>query len=374
MAPARTFLLVACVVSTLASASIAAQQARRSPIRSDEEVLFFFFPTAGVGDGLGGWTAEIHGWIFERERDWSRLAAFERFLQRTGLQPVELSTSQYFRGRSQLFLVDNERNKRLSISIDGSFATLAPSTAGGHIRDRLAYRSITGTPNAWISFQAVTRPDDTRLFSGAFQLIPDTGISVVSDLDDTIKESNVLDTRELMANTFLREFRAVAGMADIYRTWEARGDTVFHYVSGSPWQLYPALSAFLTRERFPAGTFEFRPFRLKDRSGYDLLGGALPLDFKIGAIERLMRAYPRRRFAFVGDSGENDPEVYSQLAVRYPDQVVAILIRDVTGEEANSLRHVRLLGGLPPHIQRRVFRAASQLTGVIAEIVPRGCP
>lgn len=94
----------------------------------------------------------------------------------------------------------------------------------------------------------MTRPDDGRVFKGSVQLVSPTGISVVSDIDDTIKETHVLNRHELAANTFLREFRGVPGMADLFRRWAAGDHIVFHYVSGSPWQLYPALSDFLRRD------------------------------------------------------------------------------------------------------------------------------
>ena len=47
---------------------------------------------------------------------------------------------------------------------------------------------------------------------GIAYLYPAQGISVVSDIDDTIKDSSVGDKRELLANTFLRKFRSIDGM------------------------------------------------------------------------------------------------------------------------------------------------------------------
>ena len=42
----------------------------------------------------------------------------------------------------------------------------------------------------------------------------------------------------------------------------------------------------------------------------------------------------------IGDSGEADPEIYGDIARRHPDQVRAILIRNVTAESANDSRYV----------------------------------
>ena len=50
--------------------------------------------------------------------------------------------------------------------------------------------------------------------SGYIQLIDPNGISVISDIDDTVKITNVADRRELLANTLLREFVAVRGYGE----------------------------------------------------------------------------------------------------------------------------------------------------------------
>ena len=84
-------------------------------------------------------------------------------------------------------------------------------------------------------------------------------------------------------------------------------------------------------------------------------------EYKLGVIDTLMRRFTERQFVLVGDSGEKDPEVYKELASRFPNQVRAILIRDVRGEDLSSNRFMRLYEKLPEHITRRVFRETSEL-------------
>ena len=110
----------------------------------------------------------------------------------------------------------------------------------------------------------MTPAGDDRRFEGQVQLLGRTGISIVSDIDDTIKISEVPVRKELLANTFLRDFKAVPGMSEAYRQWVAAGASL-HYVSASPWQLYSALSEFMEQQKFPKGSFHLRLFRLKDR-------------------------------------------------------------------------------------------------------------
>ena len=51
--------------------------------------------------------------------------------------------------------------------------------------------------------------------------------------------------------------------------------------------------------------------------------------YKTGVIERILADFPRRRFLLVGDSGEQDPEIYGAIARKHPEQVERIFIRNV---------------------------------------------
>jgi phosphatidate phosphatase APP1 len=81
---------------------------------------------------------------------------------------------------------------------------------------------------------------------------------------------------------------------------------------------------------------------------------------KAGIIAGLMRKLPQRRFVLIGDSGERDPEIYRFLAQKFPDQVSAILIRQL---DANPLsaRRIEKLGELPNSVEVRLFRDADDL-------------
>lgn len=261
-----------------------------------------------------------------------------------------------------MFLVDNERSKTVSVSALGGTSALAPSKPNGHFEGQIALNAPADKSGDWIEIRALTPPGEVRTFTGRVQLIGRRGVSVVSDIDDTIKISNVLDKRELIANTFARAFRPTPGMAELYQGWASAGNVVFHYVSGSPWQLYPPIAEFVQRERFPLGSIHLRQFRLKDRSAAEFLENRT-LDYKLGVLDPLMRRFPDRQFVLVGDSGEKDPEVYAELAKRFPHAVKAILIRNVTGEDLTSVRFKKLYEGFPDHITRRVFRETGELAG-----------
>lgn len=55
---------------------------------------------------------------------------------------------------------------------------------------------------------------------GSAQLIEPYGISVISDIDDTIKETRVLSgARAVLLSTFFNPSRAIEGMAETYTHW-----------------------------------------------------------------------------------------------------------------------------------------------------------
>jgi phosphatidate phosphatase APP1 len=111
---------------------------------------------------------------------------------------------------------------------------------------------------------------------------------------------------------------------------------VFHYVSASPWQLYPALAESLASAGFPAGTLHLREFRVRDNRRWNLL--ASPRAHKLAATGELFARFPGRRFVLVGDTGESDPEVYGELARRHPRQVAAIALRQLPNTWSDSRR------------------------------------
>ena len=135
----------------------------------------------------------------------------------------------------------------------------------------------------------------------------------------------------MLKNTFVRPFEAVAGMPALYRSWkQTLGDRVqFHVVSAGPWQLNEPLRQFTQEAGFPPFSWQMRSVDINAANLRELT--AKPYDFKVPAIEELMRLFPKRHVVCVGDSGEQDPEVYAKILSEFPDRVDAVFIRDVGG-------------------------------------------
>ncbi|KAJ1337245.1 Phosphatidate phosphatase APP1-like protein [Microdochium nivale] len=162
------------------------------------------------------------------------------------------------------------------------------------------------------------------------QIIEPKGVSLISDIDDTIKRSNIsLGAKEIFRNTFIRDLdgAAVEGVREWYTSMHDLGVKI-HYCSNSPWQLFPVLATFFKLAGLPPGSLH-----LKAYSGM-LQGIFEPVaERKKGTLERIMKDFPERRFILVGDSGEADLEVYTELALANPKRILGIFIRDVTTPE-----------------------------------------
>jgi len=342
----------------------------RSNIKSEDQIVFF--PSYGYFDAkTKTWTFDVHGHVFEPEDSSRRRRALISVVRKAADIEEDSDSAALLARRTQPFLVDNERGKKIAIRIGDNTYAVGRSLANGHFSTTLslsaaeAKKLLKDNAGAAIGYQAELRSDDTRPFAGRVHLIAPEGLSIISDIDDTIKISNVTDKKEMLKNTFAREFQVVEGMAAIYRTAADKG-TVLHYVSGSPWQLYEPLSQFLSTSGFPQGSYHLKQFRLKDSTVLQLL--ASQKKNKLAAIEPLLKAFPNRRFLLFGDSGEQDPEIYGELASKYSDQVIGIFIRNATEEQADDERFAKAFNNLDQK-QWSLFDEPSEIEAKVTSLI-----
>lgn len=177
-----------------------------------------------------------------------------------------------------------------------------------------------------------------------------TGISMISDIDDTIKHSGIGNgAREIFRNAFIRDLGdlTIDGVREWYSTLADLG-VKFHYVSNSPWQLYPVLVSYFAQAGLPKGSFH-----LKQYTGM-LQGIFEPVaERKKGTLERILSDFPERRFVLAGDSGEADLELYTDIVLANPGRILGVFIRDVTTSKPpaffdSSMKSMRSRGSQSP--------------------------
>jgi phosphatidate phosphatase APP1 len=74
----------------------------------------------------------------------------------------------------------------------------------------------------------------------------------------------------------------------------------------------------------------------------EMLFSASHREHKLEAIEHILATHPALRFVLLGDSGQQDPEIYAEVAARHPGRILAVYIRDVTLDRRDA--EVRAIG------------------------------
>ncbi|KAF7796823.1 hypothetical protein EIP86_008007 [Pleurotus ostreatoroseus] len=180
------------------------------------------------------------------------------------------------------------------------------------------------------------RPTDTKTLAVP---LTDSPVRLISDIDDTVKLSGILrGTRAVFHNVFVKDLaeNVIPGMGEWYMGLWRRG-VRFHYVathradipaqSNCPFELLPVINEFIALSQLPPGSV-----KLKSYAGRSLFNGLLaaPAERKRAGIADLLDAFADARFFLVGDSGEQDLELYAGLARERPPQVLGVFIRDAS--------------------------------------------
>jgi phosphatidate phosphatase APP1 len=171
---------------------------------------------------------------------------------------------------------------------------------------------------------------------GPLYLLPDTtSLVIVSDVDDTIVQTNVRSRGKMkLVGTVLfknaAQLEPVPGAPLAYRNALAAGAHGVIYLSGSPQGFHDRIRDYLQLQEFPGG-----PVLLKDFSRESPLKQE---GYKKGRLDALAALLPQARFILVGDSGEKDPEIYRAFAAANPGRVVGVVVRQTPDAPAGRER------------------------------------
>lgn len=220
-----------------------------------------------------------------------------------------------------------------------------------------------------LASQQSTAEGNRPVYTTGHVLVPprQARFGVISDIDDTVIRTYATEWLRMARLVFLGNARTrlpFAGVSAFYRALqggaEGQNQNPIFYVSSSPWNLYDLLIDFFQIQQIPLGPVFLRDWGVTDTE-------LLPTDHhdhKLNAIRNLLEFYPDLSFILIGDSGQQDPEIYSEIVRRYPHRILSVYIRDVSEDPARD-EAVRALG-------EEVVRAGSDLilaedTSVMAE-------
>ena len=148
-----------------------------------------------------------------------------------------------------------------------------------------------------------------NLYLAILFLLPQVAFSkvlLVSDMDDTIKVSHVLDVDSAIANARQTK-NAFMGMPELYQSLVKIPEaTEFHYLSSAPRKLMLYLHHFfLWQNDFPSGRLV-------------LNNKLIDSEHKITSLRKMIAEFNPTKMILIGDNGERDAEVYAQIRKEFP--------------------------------------------------------
>ncbi len=198
----------------------------------------------------------------------------------------------------------------------------------------------------WVPFtiSAVTPGGEAKEFEGELLIPePEADFGVISDIDDTILHTgvtSVLKWRLIRNSLFVNAYRRLPlnGAPELYRKLHCgvngREKNPIFYLSNSPWNMYQYLKMFLDHNGFPKGPILLRSFSSMFQRAIES-----EKPHKQKEIINLLDTYPDLNFILIGDSGEHDASIYTEIAAQFPHRILCIYLRSV--KHRRRMRYVR---------------------------------
>lgn len=147
---------------------------------------------------------------------------------------------------------------------------------------------------------------------------------LVSDIDDTIKISHVLDTFDMVGNANETK-NLFAGMSQLYALLkQQKPDLEIVYLSAAPeWLMQRSHAEFLHQNKFPKGDLILRDDLDKDKH-------------KLWTLRKILQKKKYSQLILVGDNGEQDPEIYDRIRREFPDLSIQTYIHMVYSRNSSD--------------------------------------
>jgi phosphatidate phosphatase APP1 len=260
-----------------------------------------------------------------------------RVLEDEGFTPAgdRISTWQNLVDMYRRFETDEVSGARIRALFQGVEKEVVTDHEGYYSLEINPIKPLESRPWHEVELELLDPPfkDGQPIISTAQVLVPSSKatIGIISDVDDTVISTNVPNKLKMILTvTLFNEHtrKPFEGVAALYRALQkgksGSEDNPIFYVSSSPWNLYTLLMEFLKVQEIPMG-----PLFLRDFGDHLLFSLEDQHSHKIKNIRKFFDTFPHLPFVLIGDSGEQDPEIYRQIVEEYPKRVRVIYIRSV---------------------------------------------
>ena len=190
-----------------------------------------------------------------------------------------------------------------------------------------------------------------------------TQYAFISDIDDTVMISHSATIGKRLRELFIKNPRTRKTFPDVMEHFkrlslshtDVEQPNPFFYVSSSEWNLYDYLVETFRFNKLPEGAFLLNQIKRWDNL---LKTGKTGHEGKLLRVMRILDAFPQQKFIFFGDNSQQDPEIYTTIALKYPQNIEAIYIRNIRPERTKVTR--ALLGKLESQIHVCLFSESQE--------------
>ncbi|THH28199.1 hypothetical protein EUX98_g5977 [Antrodiella citrinella] len=139
--------------------------------------------------------------------------------------------------------------------------------------------------------------------NGTTILVPTSGISVVSDIDDVLRITKVYVPNQGLFNSFVQPYVNVPGFHELFAKWASSLPCVaFHYDTTAPVELTRTYVEYLQ-----------------------------------DSLTKLYQTFPQRKFVLTGDTSSSTLlSAYPQITTQFPNQTACIFIRNTSATDSDD--------------------------------------
>ncbi|KAH9885975.1 hypothetical protein F4778DRAFT_493711 [Xylariomycetidae sp. FL2044] len=307
-----------------------------------------------------GWNVRVHGNVYKQpnisQEKLDDLANV--FLIGTDIDELQSNEQTQARNLTSSIFVVQQGDVNVTINFEND-VDVQPDASGGVINAEGGQQSIQlpylttveGDFDTFIKLENTTGPDGGYLMAGnetssiqslnmyangtltgnaTAYLVPPTGLTIISDIDDILRITKIYEPKEGLLNSFARAFVPWENMPEIYANWSASiQDFHFHYLTTTPEQVTRNYMEFIYKT-YPLGSFDTRPLNFSDVDA--------TLAIRKFLLDKIFQTFPQRRFVLMGDTTNSDVmKAYPQMVKEYPGQVQCIFLRNTSATDDGDL-------------------------------------
>lgn len=229
------------------------------------------------------------------------------------------------------FVADPISDVQVNVNVNGN-TVLVKTDKKGYFTTAINTTSIKSGVNTIKANLATTKyKADELIQSFVADNSKSENLSIISDIDDTVKYTGVNNKIQMVKNILLgnsKTDKPYTGVSSLYKGIingpKSNGTQCMHYVSGSPTQLYKRIKDFFTYQKFPEGSIDLKYSDSKiEAKTTDMF------EYKTNRIRNIIKTYPNKKFVLFGDTTQKDTEVYVEMEKEFPDRVLGIYINNV---------------------------------------------